>query len=87
MISKIKEKQFFIPRILFMLVTIFMVFDGIRSNLLFGGVLSIIRDLSLILLFAYSFIIKKKRIVFSRKLMLWPFFVYHVFVCLVTVKK
>lgn len=84
MISKIKEKQFFIPRILFMLVTIFMVFDGIRSNLLFGGVLSIIRDLSLILLFAYSFIIKKKRIVFSRKLMLWPFFVYHVFVCLMT---
>lgn len=60
MISKIKEKQFFIPRILFMLVTIFMVFDGIRSNLLFGGVLSIIRDLSLILLLHIHLLLKRR---------------------------
>lgn len=81
--SKLNKRKFIFPNLLFNLLLVFIFFDGIRSNLIFGSYLTIARELFVAILFLYVLSVKKERTNWG-KILLWPFYVYHIFVCIMT---
>lgn len=72
------------PSILFYILLLFIFFDGIRSNLIIGSYLSLVREATVALLFIYSLRKKMRCRYWGREILLWPFYVYHIFVCIMT---
>ena len=80
----IKRKQSLYPSILFYILLLFIFFDGIRSNLIIGSYLSLVREATVALLFIYSLRKKMRCRYLGQEILLWPFYVYHIFVCIMT---
>ena len=70
---------------LFQLIAIFIFFDGIRSNLIGGGILTLFRESAVFYLFGYA--IFKQKCSFKKIIPTYilPYFLYHTLIGLVTV--
>lgn len=69
----------------FQLIAIFIFFDGIRSNLIGGNILTLLREGSIFYLFGYAIFRQKKNFKKSIPTSIWYFFFYHTIICLFSI--
>lgn len=81
----IKNKSTSFLYILFQFIAIFVIFDGIRSNMIGGAIISVLRELTVLFLLCYALFIKKfpYKKIFSQTLLL--FIAYHTIICIFTI--
>ena len=68
----------------FLIISIFIFFDGIRSNLIVGGYITIIREFAVFYLFVISFYTTRKRQFPLNKSIIF-FFIYHSIISFISI--